>query len=217
MEKKRSEVRLSLAIIAISAFVVIRGYDTISQALSSADVADTPTAAVGQRDSEPLVPPTDVSGLRLFARADTAAPYLNGPLNMRTVEPAREAVTNVLRVWPLAGAYWVRLAEIRAASGGDIQSIIGAYQLSVLVGPFDGQMMLARQVLGVQLWDALSADDRRSVLTDLASVWEQRPAAITAQLKEATASLSPGGRKSLKDELKARSRLRDQQLAAIGL
>jgi hypothetical protein len=77
--------------------------------------------------------------------------------------------------------------------------------------------MLARQVLGVQLWDVLSTDDRRSVLTDLASVWNARPPTLTEKLREATASLSPEGRKSLKAELKARSRLLDQQLASIGL
>ena len=217
MEKKRSEIRLSLVIIAISAFVVLKGFDAISQALSSADMADTLPAAVGQHGLEALAAPADVSGLRLYARADSAAPYLNGPLNLRNVGPANDAVTNVLRVWPLAGAYWIRLAEIRAASGGDMQSIIGAYQLSVLVGPFDGQMMVARQALGVQLWDVLSEDDRRSVLTDLASVWDMRPETLTEKLRVATASLSPEGRKSLKAELKARSRLRDQQLAVIGL
>ncbi len=217
MSKNRYDTRLSLAIIAVSALLVAKGFEAFELALASSERGMPLASSAAVRAVEAPPVGADVSGLRLYTRADRAAPFLDGPLNMQAVGPAADAVTNVLRVWPLAGAYWVRLAEIRAASGGDIQSVIGAYQLSVLVAPFDGHMMLLRQALGVQLWDVLSVDDRRGVLNDLTSVWNIRPPAVTAKLVEATASLSPDGRKSLKADLKARSRLRDQQLAIIGL
>jgi hypothetical protein len=40
---------------------------------------------------------------------------------------------------------------------------------------------------------------------------------LIAQIRQATASLSPDGRKRLKDDLQARSRLLDAELATIGL
>ena len=124
----------------------------INQALLSSDIEAARSEATNQSGAATVPPAPDVSGLRLYARTDVAEPFLDGPLGLETVVPANEAVTNVLRVWPLAGFYWLRLAEIRAASGKDIQSVNAAYQLSVVVAPFDGEMMLARQVLGVQLW-----------------------------------------------------------------
>jgi hypothetical protein len=200
MAKKRSEIRLSLAIIAIAGLLAAKGVDFIRVALASSDV-----------------PAAGGSGLRLYARTAEAAPFLSGSLDIARLAAAEHAVTGVLQVWPLAGAYWLRLAEIRALSGGDIQSVIAAYQLSVLVAPFDGRMMMARQALGVRLWEVLSPDDRTSVVTDLASVWPARPAAVSEQLRAATASLSADGRTTLKAELVARSRLYDRELAGIGL
>ena len=217
MARQRLNFRLPLAIIAASALIASAGLKIIDQAQSSSDIATARSVAAGHRGPATLPAAADVSGLRLYARTDVAAPFLQGSLDLQTVVPATEAVTNVLRVWPLAGAYWLRLAELRAASGRDIQSVISAYQLSVLVAPFDGQMMLARQVLGVQLWDVLSIDEQRSVLTDLVRVWNARSPDLTAKLRQATAALSPEGRQSLKAQLQTRSSLGDQQLAAIGL
>ena len=89
--------------------------------------------------------------------------------------------------------------------------------MSVLVGPFDGQMSQAREVLGVQLWDVLSADDRKSVLADLVMTWSARSPALTVSLRQATASLSPDGRARLKSDLQAQSALGEPQLVDIGL
>ena len=217
MATQRLEFRLPLIIIAVSAFVASTGVKIINQALLSSDMEAARSEATNQSGAATVPPAPDVSGLRLYARTDVAAPFLEGPLGLETVAPATEAVTNVLRVWPLAGFYWLRLAEIRAASGKDIQSVNAAYQLSVVVAPFDGEMMLARQVLGVQLWDVLSTDEQRSVLNDLVSVWNSRSPDLTAKLRQATAALSTEARQSLKEQLKARAPLGDRQLAAIGL
>ena len=212
VDKKRPEVRLCLALIAIFALVASKGVGFVEQALSWSEPGRSMLRELGAPDGG-----ATGGGVALYARAEQAAPFLDGPLRIATLPAAAEAVSNVLRVWPFAGAYWARLAEIRAASGSDIRSVIAAYQMSVLVAPFDGDMMVARQALGVQLWDVLPMDDQRSVLTDLVSVWNARPAELTSRLRKATASLSPGGRKTLKAELKARSGLLDQQLAVIGL
>jgi hypothetical protein len=212
MLRKWPQIRFSLAVIALFTFVASKGCDLVRQALlSSGDSAALPAWVEAPSAA------ADIAGARLYARTDLAAPFFDGPLDMTDLQPADRAVRDVLQVWPLAAAYWVRLAEIRAASGSDIQAVIGAYQLSVLAAPYDGEMMLARQVLGVQLWDVLPADDRRNVLSDLASVWDQRPPAVTEQLREATASLSAEGREALKAQMKARTQLLDRQLALIGL
>lgn len=217
MDNKRAEVRLPLAIIAICAVVAAKGVDFVKQALATSGPGEAPAGSVGQPGPLPRPAAADSAGLRLYARTAQAAPFLDGPLDSNTTGPAGEAVTDVLRVWPLAGAYWVRLAEIRSASGADIHSVLAAYQLSVLVAPFDGRMMLARQILGMQLWDALSPDEQKTVLTDLVSVWDVRSPEVTEGLRRAAASLSPAGRKLLRARLKARARLPDQQLADIGL
>ncbi len=217
MYKKGPEIRLSLAIIALSGFVMSKGIDCVNQALSASAAGGQPSHAADQRGGRPLPADTRTRGIELYARADRAMPALAEPLTLQTVGAAGDAVTDVLQVWPLAGPYWVRLAEIRAASGADISSVIAAYQISVVVAPFDGRMMLAREVLGVQLWDALSADDRRSVVTDLAGAWTLRQRASIELLRHATGSLSPDGRKTLRHDLKARARLIDAELATIGL
>ena len=210
MAAQRPQIQLTLVIIAISAMLASAGVKVINQALLSSEAATALSGGSAQGVLAAFPAAADANGLRVYARTDVAAPYLQGPLHLQTVVPATEAVTDVLRVWPLAGTYWLRLAEIRAASGADIQSVIAAHQLSVLVAPFDGEMMLARQVLDVQLWDVLSVDEQRTVVNDLVSVWNSRPPDLTAKLRQATAGLSTEGRKSLKAELKARSSLGDQ-------
>jgi hypothetical protein len=217
MQKKRSEIRLSLAIIALAGLVGSKGIDCINQALSASAAEDGVPSVAGRRDVDTRAGDAGTRGIKLYANADRAMPVLAEPLTLQTVGAASDAVSDVLQVWPLAGAYWVRLAEIRAASGADLASVIAAYQVSVLVAPFDGGMMLDREVLGVQLWDVLSADDRRSVVTDLTGAWTMRRPASLEQLRQATAALSPDGRERLKDDLQARSRLLDAELATIGL
>jgi hypothetical protein len=197
MRKKPPERRLSLVIILVFGLVASKGVDFVDRAVSS--------------------PGPETGGVRLYARAETAAAFLTKPLTTQTVGPADDAVTAVLRIWPLAGIFWLRLAEIRAAAGADMQSVIEAYRLSVLAAPFDGRMMLARQVLGVQLWDVLSTDDQRSVARDLVGVWDMRPPALTDKLRAATEGLSPDARKTMRAVLRSRSMLADRQLAAIGL
>jgi hypothetical protein len=217
MPKKGPEIRLSLAIIALSGFVISKGVDCVNQALAASSAGGQPPDATDQRVGRPLPAETGTKGIELYARAARAMPALAQPLTLKTVDAAGDAVADVLEVWPLAGPYWVRLAEIRAASGADLSSAIAAYQISVVVAPFDGGMMLAREVLGVGLWDVLSADDRRSVVTDLTGAWTLRQRGSVEQLRRATGSLSPNGRKTLKHDLKARSRLADADLATIGL
>jgi hypothetical protein len=217
MQKKRSDIRLSLAIIALAALVGSKGIACINQALSASTAEDGVASVAGRRETDTQTGEAGTRGIKLYARADRAMPILAEPLTLPTIGAASEAVSDVLQVWPLAGAYWVRLAEIRAASGADLASVIAAYRVSVLVAPFDGAMMLDRELLGVQLWEVLSDDDRRSVVTDLTGAWTIRPAASIAQLRQAMALLSPDGRKRLKDGVQARSRLRDAELATIGL
>jgi hypothetical protein len=211
MDKKPPEIRVSLLIILAFGLVASKGIDFVDQArLSSATAAGpVPTA------SHP--PGLESTGERLYARTDTATSVLTKPLTPAIVGPAGDAVTAALRVWPLAGVFWIRLAEVRAASGADLQSVLEAYRLSVLAAPFDGQMMLARQVLGVLLWDVLSTDDRRGAVRDLVDVWDTRPPALTDRLRAATEALSSDGRRTMRAALRLRAELQDRQLAAIGL
>jgi len=217
MSMKRPDIRVSLAIIALYGCVAAKGTDLVKQALSPAVADPAVSGQIGQPGQQIVPAARDVSGVRLYVRTDQAAPFLRGRLTNSNVAMAEESVTSVLRVWPVAGAYWERLAEIRAASGRDIQSVIEAYQMSVLVAPFDGQTMVTRQALGVRLWDVLSADDRRGVVADLASTWNALPPDLTISLHNAIASLSPDGRARLKADLKGRSSLDDRQLTEIGL
>jgi hypothetical protein len=217
MTRRPPETRLSFIIILVFGLVASKGCDIINQALASVGAARPVLDSAVMPDVRGQPSNSESSGVRLSARTETAARFLMTPLTPTSIGPAREAVTAVLQVAPLAGIFWLRLAEIRAASGTGVLSIIDAYRLAVLVAPFDGRMMLARQVLGVQLWDVLPTDDRRSVVTDLLGVWTMRPAELTDQLRAATATVSPDGRRTMRATLRSRSDIPDRQLAAIGL
>jgi hypothetical protein len=83
-----------------------------------------------------------------------------------------------------------------------MEQVLGSLKLSMLTGPNEGYVMAERGIFGVSLWDSLSPDLKRGVVSDLAgaemnqkfrTVLSKQPVSVKTELREAllATGLSP--------------------------
>ena len=89
--------------------------------------------------------------------------------------PRRQAaeIAELLRLTPLSGEAWLKLALTRRAMGAHVAEIASALALSHLTGPNEGLLMARRAVFGLALWSSFPPDLRRVLVGDLIGGWAQ--------------------------------------------
>ena len=91
------------------------------------------------------------------------------PATMKTIRKRRDELVDMLAIRPLSSFYWLQLAESRVDAKEASAKASAAFELSVLTGPNEGRMMTQRGMFGIWQWEALSPEDRKSAIADLAA------------------------------------------------
>ena len=110
---------------------------------------------------------TSVPGLA----GDALEASLAGVADPTDIDAARkrgEALNAVLSVRPLSSTNWLSLAGARFIAGEEYEDVLRALAMSSVTGANEGSVMLQRGIFGLVQWEALPADVRRRVITDLA-------------------------------------------------
>lgn len=149
-----------IALCAAAAFTLVQGARVTSFAIAEIrrDPSHDRSAQLeGWRDS---------LGLAVAARDP-------GRFVLKMQDPAQfsrreQALADYLAVRPMAAAAWLELAELRYTLGQPTARTLEAFTMAELTGPYEGDVMAGRAMLGALLWDSLGEDDKRHTARDLA-------------------------------------------------
>ena len=80
----------------------------------------------------------------------------------------RETFSSILSISPSSSLGWLSLSGLQAVTHQPMERVLGSLKLSMLTGPNEGYAMAERGIFGVSLWESLSPDLKRGVVSDLA-------------------------------------------------
>lgn len=88
-------------------------------------------------------------------------------------------LTSGLARFPASAVGWTALAQAQLAVG-NLAAATAAFKASILIDDHDPQLSLWRCGLGLMLWNALGADDRRLWTDQVRETWKTDPAGLVA-------------------------------------
>jgi hypothetical protein len=105
----------------------------------------------------------------------------------RKLDPTRlknaiDDLSDGLRRAPANPLAWASLGEARFAAG-DKGGALSALNASLLLGPYERELVLYRSDLGLKLWPDLDANLRRAVALQVRLAWDSQPYALVALAK----------------------------------
>jgi hypothetical protein len=157
---KQLRLPTALAILAICVPAVVKGTDVVRFAIAEARLDQ------GQDSLEALKGWRDSTGVAGNARDPARLTVTNGD---RTVLARQhDALEDYLTLKPLSPVKWLALAFADLSLDKPIAQATGAYQMSLVTGPYEGYVMPRRAIAGALLWEKLGSDERIGAARDLA-------------------------------------------------
>src|SRR3954454_9519024 len=162
----------ALAIILVSAFLVLRGMPILR--FAAGDVAHQDWG-IDEAAMQTL-------GLAALARHAALEAARDKSGEAAQSEQA-ELLSAILERQPIASGAWLSLSKLRALSALPTQDVVAALALSNLTGPNEGDLMVGRAAMGVAIWDRLPPDTRRTTINDLVGGFDAASPAQRDQLR----------------------------------
>jgi hypothetical protein len=185
----------AIAVIGICVFSVTRGWRIVhfSLATEKIDVFENWTEVFNPWTAVP-----EVASAALQAE-------LKEEINISDPKAAngrRDTFSSILSIRPSFSLGWLSLSGLQWVTHQPLERVLGSLRLSMLTGPNEGYAMGERGVFGVSLWESLSPDLKRGVVSDLAgaemnqkfrTVLSAQPVGVRNELREAllATGLSP--------------------------
>jgi len=183
-----------MAVIGICVFSVTRGWRIVHFSLATENIDVFEWAEV--IDTWTAVPEVASAALR---------EKLKEEINIADPKAANgrgETFSSILSIGPSSSLGWLSLSGLQSVTHQPLERVLGSLRLSMLTGPNEGYAMGERGVFGVSLWESLSPDLKRGVVSDLAgaemnqkfrTVLSAQPVGVRNELREAllATGLSP--------------------------
>jgi hypothetical protein len=193
----RADIRFwtAIAFIGSCGFSMTRGWDIVHFSLATAKVD------VFENLEEVFNPWSAVPGVASAALQAELREEINIS-DPKAANGRRETFSSILSIKPSSSLDWLSLSGLRWATHQPIEQVLGSLKLSMLTGPNEGYVMAERGIFGVSLWDSLSPDLKRGVVSDLAgaemnqkfrTVLSKQPVSVKNELRDAllATGLSP--------------------------
>ena len=192
----RTDIRFwtIIAVIGICVFSVSRGWRIVHFSLATENIDVFEWAEV--IDTWTAVPEVASAALR---------EKLKEEINIADPKAANgrgETFSSILSIGPSSSLGWLSLSGLQWVTHQPQDRVLASFRLSTLTGPNEGYAMGERGVFGVSLWESLSPDLKRGVVSDLAgaemnqkfrTVLSAQPVGVRNELREAllATGLSP--------------------------
>jgi len=185
----------AIAFIGICGFSITRGWSIVHFSLATANID------VFEKWAEVFKPWTAVPEVASAALQAELKEEINTS-DPKAANGRRETFSSILSIKPTSSLDWLSLSGLRWATHQPMEQVLGSLKLSMLTGPNEGYVMAERGIFGVSLWDSLSPDLKRGVVSDLAgaemnqkfrTVLSKQPVSVKTELREAllATGLSP--------------------------
>jgi hypothetical protein len=108
----------------------------------------------------------------------------------------RETFSSIVSIRPSSSLGWLSLSGLQSVTHQPLERVLKSLRLSMLIGPNEGYAMWERAIFGVSLWESLSPDLKRGVVSDLAT------AEMETKEKEKFQTILSGQSVEVRDELR---------------
>jgi hypothetical protein len=181
----RTDIRIwtAIALIAICAFSIIRGWTIVHFSLATANIDVFENLA---EVFNPWMAVPEVASAAFQAE-------LKEEINISDVKAAngrRETFSSMLSIRPASSLDWLSLSSLEWVTHQPMGQVLRSLELSMLTGPNESYVMAERGILGVMIWKSLSPELKNRVARDLAVLRYQRTPAEGAQNAKFRAVLS---------------------------
>jgi hypothetical protein len=190
----------AIAVIGICGFAVARGWSIVGFSLV---MMDKPSESREER-----------------VRAWTAVPGVASEAwkavlpTLSSTDSVRDGYSAVLSIKPLSSPDWLWLSGLQVSTDRPIETVVESFELSMLTGPNEGEVMANRGIFGLSIWDALPARLKDRTVTDLV-VGIASSAGATTKLRTALSGEPEKVRTQLRTRLLAEG-LSPNELEQIG-
>jgi hypothetical protein len=134
--------------------------------------------------------------------------------DLKATDSLRDGLSAVLSIKPLSSPDWLSFAGLQLSTNQPIEAVVESFELSLLTGPNEGEVMAKRGIFGVSVWDALPAHLKDRTVRDLV-VGTISSARATSKLGTALSAELERVRSELRTRLLAEG-LPPKDLKAIG-
>jgi hypothetical protein len=149
----------AIAMIGICGFAAVSGWNIAHFSLAMMGIDSSKKRAEARMW-------TSVPGVASTAWQAATADKIN-PSDLTAANDRREALSALLSIKPLSSYLWLVLSGMELATALPMEEVLDALRLSALTGPNENYVMVERGILGLSLWEDLSADLKRRVAVDL--------------------------------------------------
>jgi hypothetical protein len=174
----RADIRFvtAIALIGICGFAITRGWSIVHFSIATANID------VFENLAEVFNPWTAVPEVASAALQAELKEEINIS-DPKAANGRRDTFSSILSIRPSFSLGWLSLSGLQWVTHQPLERVLGSLRLSMLTGPNEGYAMTERAIFGVSLWESLSPDIKRRVVSDLASaeVNEKFRAALFAQ------------------------------------
>jgi hypothetical protein len=143
----------AMAVIGVCGFAVATGWSIVRFSLAMMDKSPESRA-------EKVRPFTAVSGV-------AAAAWKAVLPAVAATDSVRDGYSAVLSIQPLSSPDWLSWSGLQLSTDQPIETVVGSFELSMLTGPNEGEVMANRGIFGLSIWDALPARLKDRTVTDL--------------------------------------------------
>jgi hypothetical protein len=133
---------------------------------------------------------------------------------LTAADSLRDGLSAVLSIKPLSSPDWLSFSGLQLSTDQPIETVVKSFELSMLTGPNEAEVMANRGIFGLSVWDALPAHLKDRTVTDLAV--GTIAAGATSKLRTALAAEPDNVRSELRTRLMAEE-LSPKELEEIGL
>jgi hypothetical protein len=185
----RADIRIvtAIAFIGICGFAMTRGWSIVhfSIATANSDVFENLAEVLNPWTAVP-----EVGSLALQAELKEEID-ISDP---KAANGRRETLSSILSIRPSSSLGWLSLSGLQSATHQPLERVLGSLRLSMLTGPNEGYAMAERGIFGASLWESLSPDLKRQVVSDFARaennekfriVLSMQPVKVRKELRDA--------------------------------
>jgi hypothetical protein len=153
-------------------------------------------------------------------RAWTAAPGVSAAAwkivlpGLTATDSLRDGLSAVLSIKPLSSPDWLSFSGLQLSTDQPIEAVVESFELSMLTGPNEAEVMANRGIFGLSIWDVLPTRLKDRTVTDLVVGTVSSGGAIT-KLRTALSAEPEKVRSELRTRLLAEG-LPPKDLKAIG-
>ena len=209
MRARIGRILVALVVIGLCGLAMLRGWEIVRFSLT-----ETRLGADDNR-AEILRPWINVPGLAFAARQASLATIVDWS-DKNTSLRRRDEEAEILLTRPLSPDYWFALSVMRQSVGEDSARIVDALQMSMLLGPNEGYLMVPRGTFALSIWNILPIETKRHSAKDLASM--RLTELDKTQIRTVLSKMPESERDDIENYLRvagfSKQRLRDIDLAS---